>query len=272
MWQKPHLSAAYIITEGALKTIIEKIKEFIADKAYFSVASLKRYLKDKNQGYKNLTVNQHLYNLKESREIFSCGYGWYSTIGAYLDIDLEPVEKYVKTIKSKFPLLEFDVWSTRQLLRFFHHMPFRYLIFIYVEYDGLMPVYELLLDQEYTVYNNPDRDAVMKHLVLKEETVIVRPLITETPTQTGQKSVSVDNLHCAIIEKMLVDLYVEKDKMIYMDDAEYERVLRNVLFTGRINIPTLLRYARRREVRKYFMNYLFPTGNEYILLPDREHK
>jgi len=255
-----------------LKTVIEDIKEFIADKAYFSVASLKNYLKSRSQEYKNLTINQHLYNLKEAQEIFSCGYGWYSTLHAYLDVDFEPVDKYVRLIKDKFPLLDFNVWSTRQLLNFFHHLPFRYLVFIYAEYDGLMPIYELLLEQEYTVYNNPDRDTVKNHLVLKEETIILRPLITETPTPSEKVRGFSNILHFAIIEKMLVDLYVEKDKMMYMDGAEYERVFRNVLFAGRLNIPTLLRYARRREVRQYFIKYLFPSGDEYILLPGKEQK
>lgn len=57
------------------------------------------------------------------------------------------------------------------------------------------------------------------------------------------------NGYYATLEKILVDMFLEKDRLRLMDGAEYERVFRNLILSHRINMPRLLRYADRRKVK-----------------------
>jgi len=52
---------------------------------------------------------------------------------------------------------------------------------------------------------------------------------------------------------MLLDLFVEKDKLFLMDEAEYNRVFQNLALSYRINLARLLRYADRRKVKGAFV-------------------
>jgi len=234
------------------KTILESIKTFINEKAYFSVYALKSYLKQKGCSFKDQTVNQYLYRLRDIHKIYNSGYGWYSTISHNeLDIGDDSISKLVQLISNQYPYLEFNIWSTRQLSNYFHHIPARHLILVYTDPEALRSIFDFLIDQGYTVYNNPTKEILNRHWLPEEETVILRPKITQSPVSgTGF-------LHFATIEKILVDLYLEKDRLMYMDEAEFERIVDNILFKNRLNIATLLRYAGRREVRTKFEKLLF---------------
>lgn len=239
------------------ESIIKTIQVFIKDKAYFSVKALRSYLDMQNVSYKDQTVIQYLYNLRDSEKIFNSGYGWYSTIpDSVLDISENSIVNLAQLINEKFPFLDFSIWSTRQIFNYFHHLPAIHLIMIYTDSDALRSIFDFLIDKGYTVYNNPIKEILDRHWIPEQDTVILRPQISQAPV-SGTKI-----FQFATIEKILVDLYLEKSRLMYMDGAEFERVLNNILFKNRVNISTLLRYAGRREVRKNFEKLLFKDGNK----------
>jgi hypothetical protein len=241
------------------KTVKDAIQEFIEGKAYFSVKALKTYLKNEEIVFKDRTVIQHLYNMRDTGKIFNSGYGWYSTIpDSDLDID-DSISNLAQLISDKYPYLDFSIWSTRQIFNYFHHLPARHLILIYTDPDALHSLFDFLIDKGYTVYNNPTKEILNRHWIPEEDTVILRPEISQAPVSDTRF------LWFATVEKILVDLYLEKDRLMYMDGAEFNRILDNILFKNRLNISTLLRYAGRREVRKKFEKLLFQDNDFEVI-------
>lgn len=246
------------------KTVIDAIREFIEGKAYFSIKALKRYLEKQKMVFRDRTVIQHLYNMRDAGEIFNSGYGWFSTVpDSVMDISDDSVSNLTQLINVKFPFLDFTIWSTRQIFNYFHHLPAMHLIMIYADSDALRSLFDFLVVKKYTVYNNPSKEILNRHWIPEQDTVILRPQISQAPVS------GTEIFQFATIEKILVDLYLEKKRLMYMDGAEFERVLNNILFKNRLNISTLLRYAGRRGVRKNIERLLFRDGNKSFIMNPR---
>ncbi|MBU4268709.1 MAG: hypothetical protein KJ808_07690, partial [Acidobacteria bacterium] len=54
--------------------------------------------------------------------------------------------------------------------------------------------------------------------------------------------------HFSVIEKLLVDFYVEAEELSLLDRSEYWQVQGRVIGNGRVDIATMIRYARRRKL------------------------
>ena len=77
----------------------------------------------------------------------------------------------------------------------------------------------------------------MKGLDITRDPIVVRQLIKGSPHDG----------HTPTIEKMLVDLYVIKDKYKTMPDGDYWELWRSIDKLFRINIGDMIAYARRRR-------------------------
>ncbi|MDO9578863.1 MAG: hypothetical protein Q7J16_13350 [Candidatus Cloacimonadales bacterium] len=141
-------------------------------------------------------------------------------------------------MKREFPLLEFNVWSTEQLASYFHHIPTRFFTFIYADKDYLQAIYEKLIIKGKNVILNPKSKEAEKIFNVEKETIILRPSITKEPTEGNHSK----------IEKILVDLYIEKDNIQIMDEWEYERIFENIAGRKSINIDVIHYYISRRKL------------------------
>ena len=77
----------------------------------------------------------------------------------------------------------------------------------------------------------------MKGLDITRDPIVVRQLIKGSPHDG----------HAPTLEKMLVDLYVIKDKYKTMPDGDYWELWRSIDKLFRINIGDMIAYARRRR-------------------------
>ena len=238
------------------KSVKSAILEAIDGKKYLTVDAIKRGLGNAETKYKPTTVNQYLYNLKKEGKLFDAGRGWYATVKTSLLISTKPVEKLAWAIKRHFPLLGFTVWSTEQLQPFAHHMMAQFTNFVYTEVDAMATVAEHLKRKKYNAYLNPQQSEVEKYFQPSSSTVVVRQSVTEEPVKE----------HYATVEKILVDMFLEKDRLHLMDGAEYERIFRNLILSHRINMPRLLRYADRRKVKDTLVANILIFENDVISL------
>lgn len=230
------------------------ILEFVEGKKYFSVGAVKAHLAKRKLKYTASTINQYLYNLRARRKLFDAGRGWYSTLPDALKLDTLPVRDLASTVRAKFPLLRFSCWGTGQIQSFAHHLQTSFVQFLYVETDAITSVTEYLITKGYNAYQNPGALEFEKYFKRTNRSVILRPSITEEPVEG----------HYATIEKILVDLYLEKDRANLMDGAEYKRVFKNLGYSQRIIIARLLRYAQRRKVKKAFTDNIFAEDKNLI--------
>lgn len=234
-----------------IENIKDAIKLYTSDKKYFNIEMVKAHLDDRKIAYSDVTVKQYLFNLKEESVIHDAGRGWYSTIEKPFELDTEPIQSIINNIKSKFPLLTFSVWSTEQVKSFFHHTLAKFVTFVYSDRDYLSSLFDALKGAGYSPYLNPTQHESRKSFTIDERTVVVRPSISEEPVQT----------HYATIEKILIDLFIESDKLMLMDKSEFDFVFSNIAGQFRINVPRLLRYSKRRKIEEDIKNLLnIPTA------------
>ena len=200
---------------------------------------VRRWLEEQGLSYKPVSVKQELNNLKKAGILFDAGRGWYSTLPKIYQLNTEAVREQEKKIADTFHLLPFSIWSNRQLISHYHHLPTRYVTFIYLESDFLTTVRDYLLGEELPVYLNPLASEVDKNFDIGRNPFVLRPRITEEPVEG----------HFSTIEKILVDLFIEKDKLYLMDEWEYREIFRSITERYRINMGRLLRYSQRRKIR-----------------------
>jgi hypothetical protein len=240
------------------RTALSTLHEIIAGRKYFSVRAIKAATKARQRSLNPATVNQYLYNLKTQKSLYGAGRGWYSTLPVEYTLPTEPVGELSQQIHRKFPLLSFSLWSTKQLQPFEHHTMMHFVTFVFTDADAMPSTAGYLKDQGVRVFLNPRKRDVERYFDTSSHSTIVRPMITREP---------VDGYY-ATIEKILVDLFMEKDRLLLMDGAEYQRIFRNLAFSQRINLARLLEYAERRKVDGSFVHTILGSERESILFEE----
>jgi hypothetical protein len=228
-------------------TIKELIIDYARDRYYFYINDLKRYFTEKGIKFEEDTLKKYLYLLKKNEVLYPAGRGWYSNIQKEFELDIEPTKKIIKLLIEKFPLLEFSCWSTEQLKGFFHHLPTQFITFIYTDKDFLHSVKDFLIEKNYNVYLNPYKIEAEKFVELKAQTIILRPSISSHISKEK---------NWAKIEKILVDLFMEKKKIGFIDEEEYKRIFSNVIISYRINIAEMLDYSHHRKIKDEIQNII----------------
>jgi hypothetical protein len=210
----------------------ERIRELVEKCDYVGIDQVRDYLKGENVSFSGQTIKEYLYRLQKEGVVQDAGRGWYTTIGKKFKLDTSAIDGLVETLDEKFPFLEFCVWSTRQIASYYQHMLGKFHYFIYTEKNTEKSVYDFLIGENKNVYQNP-RKPDQKHFETTKETYIVRPSISKQPCIE----------HCAPIEKILVDLYVEQRELNLTSRQEFKRVFENITGQYRIEASKLLSYA-----------------------------
>jgi hypothetical protein len=223
------------------------ISQFSKDRYYFHINDLKRYLLDNNVSFKANTLEKTFLSLKKTGGIFDAGKGWYSSVKEKLEIDREPIDHVVNMVRGEFPLVEFSCWSTEQLKNFFHHMPQQFVTFLYSDKDFLRSLQDFLSGQGFTALSNPSQKEANKFFQVKQDTIILRPIISaQRPRST----------FFAPAERMLVDLFIESRALNLFDEEEIKLVVANAVTTYRVNLAELLNYAERRGAKAAIKEYI----------------
>ena len=209
-------------------------KKLNGNRRYFSREDLRNLIPEGRLA----TLNRYLVDFNKEGILYGAGRGWYSFVKQSFELDRQPIKKIATEIEKKYPLLSFSAWSTEQLKSFAHHMLTRFVTFIYLDRDAMSGVFDFLKDSGYDAWLNPHGNDARK-FTIEEKTVVIRPAISRERSSG----------HLSDIEKILVDLLVEASALNLMDEDEYYRILENVLMSGRIDIGSLLNYAKRRKLK-----------------------
>lgn len=228
-------------------SLSKRIVDYARNKYYFSLKDLQNHFVQNNIEYTKENLKKSIYRMRLSNFIYDSGRGWYSTIKKEFKLDTEPVEKTMKLLNKKFPLLEYSCWSTEQLKSFFHHLPTQFATFIFSDKDFLVYIKDFLEDKDFNVYLNPQKSEVEKFVHFKEKNAVLRPSITYREPKSK---------HFAKIEKIIVDLYMEAKKIKIIDLEEYKRIVSNIIGNYRINMSKMLEYAERRGLEDKIEMYI----------------
>lgn len=209
---------------------------------YINTDGLKEYLEGENVEFENHVLNQTAHRLVSKNEIYDAGQSWYSSLKEKYSLNRKPIEDLVDELSNQFALQDFSVWSTRQIRSHYHHLPGKFVTFVYAEDQTEDAVYDFLLRDHSNVYLDPKKDEVEKQFRVEKDTYVVRTVIQGEPKDG----------HFATIEKILVDLFVERKRLNFIDVSEFKRIFKNIVSQKRINIAQLLSYAKKRNRKDEF--------------------
>ncbi len=151
-----------------------------------------------------------------------------------------------QTINERFPFIKYCQWELSPVNAFAQHLINFNVLFIDVERDVVESVYYELKETNSKVmliqnlYDNLSEFA---------DTIIVRPLVTESPIQ------KVGNTYVTTIEKMLVDLYSDKEFISFQGNEIYH-IYESAFEAYTINEQTMLRYAARKTKKEEIITIL----------------
>jgi hypothetical protein len=204
---------------------------------YFPLKAIQGAANDAELALKNSTLKGYLVEAVAQGLLHDAGRGWYSGVAGPFKLNSKPVAGLVKGLEKAFPLLDFTCWSTEQISGYGHHLLGRFAVFVHTERDALESVAEQLRGNTFDVAINPRGSAARAFTPGIMGTVVIRPRTTTQPHEG----------HLVTIEGLLVELFLESKILNIMDMGEYLRLLGNLAGQHRIQLASLLDYARERR-------------------------
>lgn len=195
-------------------------------------------------GMKLATVRQTLSRLATKGRLVRVGYGRYGTNNSKERFPHEVSQKVIDIyhfIKTLLPFADFCVYSGALYGPLQHHISINQALYVETNRDTVESVFDILKDKYGHIYLQPDGNMMRKYVDLREECIIVKPLVTEAPI------VIMNGVPCPSLEKVLVDILADSD-LEYLRGAEYQHVFNTAVSEYVISESRLRRYARRRGV------------------------
>jgi hypothetical protein len=211
--------------------ILPALKE---QSAYFSIDAVKRTLTADGIELADNSLRKYMSEAMATGIVVDAGRGWYSRHNKPVSLDPKPVANVIRDVKKVFPLLDFCCWSMVQFNPFALHLIAQPTAFLYAESDTLNSVANALRGIGWNAWANPVKNVVDQLLQSGEKTIILRPTKNDQPHAKQ---------HVAAIEKALVDLVIEANKLKLMDAAEVKRIIDTALSSGLLQITVLFGYA-----------------------------
>ena len=214
-------------------------KLFGAARHYANLETIFHTIEDEGAQYEASTIHRYLHEWQSKGLLHDAGRGWYSDLPVVFahDSRISIINSVQSILKRGFPLLDYTLWSTRELTAYFHHMPTRHATFLMVDRDAFDPVAEALSDAGLRVVVHPLGSTARKFVLKHDDTIILRPQLSSDHTEERSP-----------IEHTLVDLYHEIQKIGLYESEEFRHIVRNLANTMRLNISSLRRYAARRKI------------------------
>jgi len=227
--------------------ITQSIRDFSKSKKYFSFYEVKKLIGEKYLTVPDNSIKTSLKRLKQNGEIFDAGRSYYSTIEKTVELSEEPISELKHIISSEFPFLDFYMWSLEQIKFAFHHLFSTNIYFVHAEKDALQTIGDKLKEYKFSVFVDPThRIEIEKYVSFEKNPIILRPSLTKVRTKE----------RIPLIENILVDLFLESDRLNIIDKSEYDRILDYFLSYYRLNISHFMRYAENRKVENQLKNKL----------------
>jgi len=211
----------------------ELVKEFVHKHRYFTLEDVVKATGGSNQLAKN-----YLQDLKQAGIVFSAGRGVYSSVTKEFQlVEKNRVAEIRQLLKKKFPHLNFLVWNTLCFQPYYHHQQTHNITFVEVESDAILSVVDEISHKYRFVMIEKASCVASKDFDITRDPIVVKLLIKSSPRKG----------HIPTLEKMLVDLFMIKNKYATMQDSDYWELWRSIDELFRVNIGVLITYARARR-------------------------
>ena len=150
--------------------------------------------------------------------------------------------RLIDILSKAFPHVSFTVFETVLMNEFLNHLVAQNTVFIQADKENSIFLFRFLQEQGYTnlLYKPSGKDF---SLYWSKDCVVVTDLISEAPTLEAEP-------HSICLEKLLVDMYTDKQISTTYSKAEFPEVIHLARSQYQVNTAKMLRYARRRNKEK----------------------
>lgn len=167
------------------------------------------------------------------------------------------IKNISKKLANRYKDIKYCVWSTGWLNTFSQHQTVKKTFIIDIEKEFIESVFYFLKDSlKYEIFLNPDNNTMNYYISESHAPVIIKGLITRSPVNVIK--VRNQKIPVPMLEKILVDVFVDPKLFYYYQGSEMRHIFRNAMAYYSINYTTLLSYANRRgrgnEIKSFIIN------------------
>ncbi|MGN0029305.1 MAG: DUF6577 family protein [Marinilabiliaceae bacterium] len=196
-------------------------------------------------GMKPATARQYLSSLAKANVLARIGQGVYSIAQkqpfTYLPSDL--ARAVYERLTAELPFTDFCIYDGSIFSSVQHHLSVNRAIYVETNRDAVETVFTRLKSQYEKVYRQPSSSFMYDYVDLRNECVIVKTLVTESPTMKAGR------MKVPTLEKLLVDTQKDAD-FDYLRGSESYNMFRQAFDLYAINTTKMMRYAKRRGIDK----------------------
>ncbi len=209
----------------------------------------------------NRTFGWRVFELKKKHVIHSVGRGIYAiNRRAPFQAVEEPIYREIhEQIMGQLSVLGehrlkkeiYCIWDTKWMNRYIDQQLFKTFIVLEISEPYLETVFFGLKDCGLTnVFIKPNREMFSRYIMDTENPVVLKPLYTRSPIKKEK------GIRYASIEKILVDVYCDKQYFDFLHGSEMNNFTQNVIAMHNIDFSKLINYAARRRCREELRNIL----------------
>lgn len=238
------------------------MKRHFKSRTVFETQDIAAFYEQNEKDIKQTTVNWRVHTLIQSGVLQRIGKGKF-IFGKgrnYVPEVSSATTSFFKRLKAEFPYTNLCVWNTSVLNEFMQHQPNRSYVLVETDKETTNSIFYFLRDadnyrKKKPVFVEPTTDILEKYIVNEKEIFIVKPLVSEAPTQ------NINNVETATIEKMLVDIFCDDVIFSAQQGAEMRTIFKNAFDKYTINQSKMLRYADRRRKKEELNKFAKTISN-----------
>ena len=233
------------------KIRVEEIKRHFSDKP-FTNTDLYKFYQLYESGLNMNTFYWRVHALKNAGVLSVLKRGYY-ILKSKKDFKpfLSPLlTKIFTEVRAKSPYSNLCVWETIWLSKYMIHQPLSNKIIMEVDKEAAPAVFAFLQESYRDVFLNPGREEMEKYILVNQNSIIVKNMMSTSPVQ------EIQNIVIPKIEKIIVDIFVEDDFFITYQGFELINIYNELFISYNINQSTLKQYAHKRHVKEKLIRLL----------------
>jgi hypothetical protein len=229
-----------------IEVYLHEFSQYFADREEISKSELRLFYTAKNPLMTIQEFRRHLYALEKMEVLTPFGRGQYAFLKKKRKWQPHPspfLEEICNSISIQFPYIEYQIWETSELNEFMVHQPIRNHIILESEKMSLDALFSFLIEKfPGRVYLEPDRAMIERYAYQQPVSVFVCKWISQAPRDRRYPGIPY-----AKLEKILVDLFVDRDRYFIFQDGELETIYKYIFSNYLLDKKSMFRYAGRRN-------------------------
>ncbi len=199
-------------------------------------------------------INWRLHKLKANGSIQSPSYGTYSLKAKenYLPVLSSALKRLYNKIQKEYPEVQLCVWDSRWVNAFLPTPSANGYVVAEVKKEFTESVYNSLTDLSKKVFLDPDTDIYTRYISNIREAIIIKPLISESPT------IEIEGVQIASLEKLLVDCLAEND-LFQIKNSDLHVAFKTIEGKYNLSVGKMNRYSKRRSQYEQLSQLMLQT-------------